>query len=204
MFGGLLGFVALKFPRLLISALRRKRLIKFNLQLGDTLISMSNALRAGFSITQAIETIVKDGERPIAQEFELFLQRTRVGVSFSEALQSMDARVNSEDLTLVVTAIETARKTGGNLTEIFEQIAATIRERLRIEKRILTLTAQGRLQGIIVGAMPILIGTALTLIDPEMMIPFFHSQVGVIIVVSVVVLIGLGGLMIRKIINIDI
>jgi tight adherence protein B len=203
-FGSIFGSVALQIPRFLIGVLKRRRLAKFNLQLGDTLMGMSNALRAGFSISQAIESIVNDGERPIAQEFSLFLQQTRVGVSFSDGLHAMDERVSSEDLTLVVTAIETARKTGGNLTEIFEQIASTIRERMRIEKRILTLTAQGRLQGIIVGLMPVFIAGALLVLDPEMMIPFFHSQVGLVIVASVIVLIGLGGLMIRKIIDIDI
>jgi tight adherence protein B len=175
-FGSIFGSVALQIPRFLIGVLKRRRLAKFNLQLGDTLMGMSNALRAGFSISQAIESIVNDGERPIAQEFSLFLQQTRVGVSFSDGLHAMDERVSSEDLTLVVTAIETARKTGGNLTEIFEQI----------------------------GLMPVFIAGALLVLDPEMMIPFFHSQVGLVIVASVIVLIGLGGLMIRKIIDIDI
>ena len=82
---------------------------------------MSNALKAGFSITQAFESVVKDGENPIAQEFDVLLQQTRVGVSFSDALVNMEKRVGSDDLSLVVVAIETARKTGGNLTEVFEQ-----------------------------------------------------------------------------------
>jgi tight adherence protein B len=165
---------------------------------------MSNALKAGFSITQAVESVVKEGQNPIAQEFSLFLQETRVGVGFSEALNNLDRRVGSDDLTLVVMAIDTARKTGGNLTEIFEKIASTIRERLRIEGRIRTLTAQGRLQGWIVGAMPVIIGIAMMIVDPTLMLPFLHSRVGLVVIGAVAVLILAGGLVIRKIIRIDI
>jgi len=204
LFGTVTGILALKAPRWLLNLLRSRRRRRFNLQLVDTLVSMSNALKAGFSITQAFESVVRDGENPIAQEFYVFLQQTRVGVSFDDALQNLDARVGSKDLTLVVRAIETARKTGGNLTEIFEKISATIRERMRIENRIRTLTAQGKLQGIVVGAMPIFIGAALMIVDPEMMMPFLHSNVGLAVIVVVMLLILCGALVIRKIIKIDV
>lgn len=202
--GILFGTLALRAPTQLLKLLRLRRLRRFNLQLGDALMGMSNALKAGFSITQAIETLVKDGENPIAQEFDLFLQQTRVGVNFSEAINNLDRRVGSEDLTLVVQSIETARRTGGNLTEIFERISSTIRERQRIENRIRTLTAQGRLQGIVVSIMPLVIAVALLIVDPEMMIPFLHSSVGVAVFVVVGILILAGGLVIRKIVNIDV
>jgi tight adherence protein B len=191
-------------PVQLLLALKRRRLRRFNVQLGDTLISMSNALKAGFSITQAIETVVKDGENPIAQEFDLFLQQTRVGVNFSDAITNLEKRVGSEDLTLVVQAVETARRTGGNLTEIFEKISHTIRERQRIENRIRTLTAQGRLQGIVVGIMPLIIAVALLIVDPGLMLPFIHSTVGISVFVLVGLLILAGALVIRKIVNIDV
>jgi tight adherence protein B len=165
---------------------------------------MSNALKAGFSITQAFESVAKEGEQPIAQEFDMFLQQTRLGVNFSDALTNMEERVGSADLSLVVNAIETARKTGGNLTEIFEKIASTIRERMRIENRIQTLTAQGRLQGLIVSMMPIVIGVALSIVDPAMMLPFLHSMTGLMIIATVIFLILCGGLVIRKIVNIDV
>ena len=102
----------------------------------------------------------------------------RVGISFSDALQNLDRRVGSEDLELVCSAMEIARRTGGNLTEIFDKISLTIRERMRIERRVQTLTAQGRLQGIIVACMPALLGTAMTFIKPGLMIPFFKSVNG--------------------------
>lgn len=202
--GAIAGTLALHTPRWLLAFLRRRRLRRFNTQLVDTLIGMGNALKAGFSIMQAFESIVRDGENPIAQEFDVFLQQTRVGVSFSDALSNLEQRVGSDDLTLVVLAIETARKTGGNLTEIFEKISHTIRERLRIEGRIRTLTAQGRLQGIVVGAMPVVIGIALTIVDPQLMLPFLHSSFGLGVIVAMTVLITLGGFVIRKIVAIDV
>jgi tight adherence protein B len=196
--------LALQVPRRVLTLLRNRRLKRFNLQLVDTLVGMSNALKAGFSITQAIESVVQDGDPPIAQEFAVFLQQTRVGVSFSDAMSNLEQRVGSEDLTLVVQAIEAARRTGGNLTEVLEKISATIRERLRIENRIRTLTAQGRLQGIVAGAMPAVIAVALVLVDPGMMLPFLHSGVGLAVIVAVAFLILCGALVIRKIIRIDV
>lgn len=204
MIAGVCAALSLRAPRLLLKFLRIRRLRKFNLQLVDTLISMSNALKAGFSITQTFESVARDGENPIAQEFDVFLQQTRVGISFSDALQNLEDRVGSDDLKLVCMSIEIARQTGGNLTEIFEQISSTIRERMRIENRIRTLTSQGKLQGIVVGAMPIIIGIVLTLLDPELMIPFFNSMTGVIIIGSIIFLVTCGGLIIRKIIRIDV
>jgi tight adherence protein B len=198
------GALALQTPRLLLTIMKQRRLRKFNIQLVDTLISMSNALRAGFSITQTFESVAKNGENPIAQEFDLFLQQTRVGVSFTDALENLERRVGSDDLTLVVQSIEIARQTGGNLTEIFEKIASTIRERMRIENRIRTLTAQGRLQGIVVGAMPAIIALALLVVDPELMKPFLQSTVGLATMIGVVILVTCGGLIIRKIIRIDV
>jgi len=203
-FGTIAGILGLMAPWKFLDFLKARRLRRFNMQLVDTLVGMSNALKAGFSIMQAFESVVKDGENPIAQEFDVFLQQTRVGVSFSDALVNLEKRVGSDDLTLVALAIETARKTGGNLTEVFEKIASTIRERMRIENRIRTLTAQGRLQGIVVALMPIIIGAAMMVVDPGMMVPFFQSFVGAVCVAIVVLLIAAGGLVIRKIVKIDV
>lgn len=202
--GAVFALPVLQVPRLLVRILKARRLKKFNNQLVEALGAMSNSLKAGFSITQSFETIARDGENPIAQEFGALLQQTRVGVTFSDALDNLQERVGSDDLTLVCLAVETARQTGGNLTGIFEQIATTIRERFRIENRIQTLTAQGKLQGIVVGAMPLIIGAALMIVDPGMMIPFLRSAMGLAIVVIVAVLLTCGGLLIRKIVRIDV
>ena len=181
-----------------------RRREKFNLQLPEALATMSNALRAGFSISQAFESVVETGEKPMSEEFAILQQQLKIGMSFDDALESMSSRVGSDDLTLVTTAILISRKTGGNVTEIFDKISDTIRGRLKIEPKVKTLTAQGRFQGLIVSAMPVFLCLAMTLVKPDMMIPFLTSWVGLAAVTGMAVLIALGWLMIRKIIKIDV
>jgi tight adherence protein B len=196
--------LALNAPRIVLKILRDRRLRKFNDQLVDALSRMSNSLPAGFSIMQSFEAIVREGQNPIAQEFGMFLHQTRVGVRFEDALNQLEKRVGSEDLTLAVRAIETARQTGGSLTEVFDKIAVVIRERMRLHGRIRSLTAEGRLQGIVVGALPIILLVALAFVDPDMMGRFFSSPGGLGILGLAVVLEILGFLLIRKIMRIDV
>ena len=184
--------------------LDRRRREKFNAQLPEALATMSNALRAGFSIAQAFDSVVEQGEKPMSEEFAILQQQLRVGMSFESALESMSERVGSDDLTLVTTAILISRKTGGNVTEICDKISETIRGRMKIERKVKTLTAQGRLQGIIVSAMPILLGIAMCVLKPKLMIPFLTSMTGILCVAVMTVLIVLSWMMIRKIIKIDV
>ncbi len=184
--------------------LDNRRRVKFNDQLPEALATMSNALRAGFSISQAFDSVVDQGEKPMSEEFQILQQQLRIGMSFENALESLAERVGSDDLTLVTSAILISRKTGGNVTEIFDKISETIRGRQRIERKVRTMTAQGRLQGIIVSAMPVFLGIVMTIIKPKMMIPFFCSLPGVMALLAMVVLITLGWLIIRKIIKIDV
>ena len=184
--------------------LDRRRRDKFNAQLPEALATMSNALRAGFSISQAFDSVVETGEVPVSEEFAILQRQLRIGMGFEEALDSMSARVGSDDLTLVTTAILIARKTGGNVTEIFDKISETIRGRMKVERKVKTLTAQGRLQGLIVSAMPFFLGGVMTIIKPGMMIPFIVSATGVLCILGMTVLIVLGWLMIRKIVKIEV
>ena len=184
--------------------LDRRRRDKFNSQLPDTLATMSNALRAGFSIVQAFGSVVEMGEAPISEEFEILQRQLSIGMSFEDALDSMSQRVGSDDLTLVTTAILISRKTGGNVTEIFDKISETIRGRMRIERKVKSLTAQGRLQGIIVSLMPIFLGIIMTIIRPGLMMPFLMSVSGLMCIAGMVALVSVGWLMIRKIIKIDV
>lgn len=184
--------------------LDNRRRAQFNEQLPEALSTMSNALRAGFSINQAFESVVDTGEKPISEEFQILMKQLSIGMSFDEALESMSDRVGSDDLTLVTTAILIARKTGGNVTEIFDNIGKTIRERMKVERKVKSLTAQGRLQGAIVTAMPILLGAGMTVMKPNMMIPFFCSFAGVVAILATIALMVVGWLLIRKIIKIDV
>jgi tight adherence protein B len=202
---GLIGAaISLFMQRFVLKVMKIRRLERFNHQLVDALSSMSNALKAGFSIQQAFESVVKEGANPIAQEFAMFLQQLRVGVRFEVALNDMEQRVGSEDLMLMTQAIEIARHTGGNLTEVFDRIAETIRERRRIEGKIKSLTAQGKIQGQVVGAMPFLLGFLLYMLDPEMMILFFRSPIGIGMLVIMLLMQLCGAYFIRKIVNIDV
>lgn len=198
------AMAALSAPRVLLVVLRRRRIARFNIQLVDSLVGMSSALKAGFSILQAFESVVKQNLNPVSQEFSLFLQQVRVGVKFEDALRNMEDRVGSEDLILMNQSIEIARLTGGNLTEVFEKIAATIRERMRIQHRIRSLTAQGRLQGIVVGSMPVALLFLMTLVDAKMMMVFFASRIGIGLIVLASLLVIGGALIIRKIVDIKI
>ena len=181
-----------------------RRRDKFNQQLPEALATMSNALRAGFSISQAFDSVVEQGEKPMCEEFAILQQQIRIGMSFEDALESLGQRVGSDDLLLVTTAILISRKTGGNVTEIFDKISETIRGRMRIERKVKTLTAQGRMQGIVVSAMPFFLGLIMTLIKPNLMIPFLTSFAGIMSVLVMCALIFVGWLMIRKIIKIDV
>ena len=184
--------------------LDNRRREKFNLQLPEALATMSNALRAGFSISQAFDSVVEQGEKPMSEEFAILQQQLKIGMSFEDALESLSQRVGSDDLMLVTTAILISRKTGGNVTEIFDKISETIRGRMKIERKVKTLTAQGRMQGLIVSAMPVFLGLIMTLIKPQMMIPYLTSFLGIMSVLVMSVLIFIGWMMIRKIIKIDV
>ena len=184
--------------------LDNRRREKFNLQLPEALATMSNALRAGFSISQAFDSVVEQGEKPMSEEFAILQQQLKIGMSFEDALESLGQRVGSDDLMLVTTAILISRKTGGNVTEIFDKISETIRGRMKIERKVKTLTAQGRMQGIIVSAMPVFLGLIMTLIKPNLMIPFLTSFFGIMAVLLMSALIFVGWMMIRKIIKIDV
>ena len=181
-----------------------KRRAKFNMQLPEALATMSNALRAGFSISQAFDSVVDQGEAPMSEEFAILQRQLKVGMSFDAALESLSQRVGSDDLTLVTTAILISRKTGGNVTEIFDKISETIRGRMRIERKVKSLTAQGRLQGIIVSLMPIFLGIVMTILRPGLMLPFLTSVTGLLCVFGMTVLVVLGWLMIRRSIKIDV
>ncbi|MBQ7208056.1 MAG: type II secretion system F family protein [Lentisphaeria bacterium] len=191
-------------PRLVLKYIRRRRLDKFNFQLEDALGMMSGALKAGFSINQALEEVSDCDLHPVSIEFRLLVQELRLGVPLDQALENMSRRLTSDDFDLVVTAIITARQTGGELTGTLERVAMLIRERVRISQKVRALTAMGRLQAAMIGAMPFVLMVGLYYISPRMMSAFFHSALGIVAVVAVVVLVTCGFLAIRKITNIEV
>ena len=204
-FFGFLGLVfAFPIPRVYLRYLKNQRLLKFNEQLEDALLSISGSLKAGFSLSQALDEIARMNRHPISFEFNLLTQELRLGVSFEEAFGKMSKRVGSKDFELVAIAVVTARQTGGELTNVLERLAYVIRERLRITRKVAALTAQGRLQAIIIGAMPFLLLFAMGYIAPDMVNAFLKSPLGIVILLIAIGLVVAGFLIIRKITTIDI
>lgn len=198
---GGLGFLA---PEAGIRLVRARRVRKLELQLTEALQQLANALRAGLTFLQAAEQVCRDGAPPLSQELGLFLKEVRLGVQIEDALGNLAARAGSDDLELVVTSTNIARALGGNLAEMFETIAGTVRERFRLEGKIRALTSQGKMQGVIVGLLPLGIGLFLEWDRPDLMEPMFEHVFGYALVSAVVALELVGALFIRRIVRIEV
>ncbi len=198
---GVLGFLV---PRFLVNNAKRKRIAKFNSQIGDTLAVMSNSLRAGFSFLQTMEMVSREMSPPIGEEFGRCLREMNLGTPTEQALINLNQRIESDDLDLVITAVLIQRQVGGNLSEVLDSISHTIRERIRIKGEIKTLTAQGRLSGIIIGALPLALGVILYLINPAYMKMLFTTSTGLGLIAGGVVSQIIGIIVIKKIVSIEV
>ncbi len=199
--GALAGFL---IPEFVLKNMGQKRLEKFEFQLMEGLQSLANSLKAGFTFNQSLDLLVKEGQQPLSQEFELVLKEARLGVSLEQALLNLGNRMPSEDLGLVISSVVLTRELGGNLATIFERLAHTIRERMKLKGKISSLTSQGRMQGWVVGLMPIFMGLVLWVVSPTMMMAFLGSLIGWGLMAVMLVLEVMGALFIKKIITIDI
>jgi len=164
--GGIAGWFG---PEFSVKFMRRKRKKMFGEQLVDGLVLLSNGLRAGFTLQQAVEMLVEETKPPMSQEFALFLREVKVGVEMDQAMLNIVERTKDEDLSLAVTAMMITRQLGGNLSEIFDRIVSMTRERKILEGKVESLTAQGRLQAAIVALMPYALCLVITKVNPEMM-----------------------------------
>lgn len=182
----------------------RQRAKRFNNQLGDTLVLIANALRTGYSFMQAVEMVSREMLPPISVEFSRALKEMNLGVSTEDALNNMAKRVDSEDLDLIVTVVLIQRQVGGNLAEILDNIAGTVRERVKIRGQIRTLTAQGRISGFVLGGIPFILSLLIYIINPTYMGLLFFTPTGKMMLGMAFVSEVLGVLTIRKIIDIDI
>lgn len=199
--GGSLGGYG---PYLFLKIKIQQRAKAFNSQLGDTLVLMANSLRTGYSFLQAVDMVSREMPPPISVEFGRALQEMNFGASTEDALHNMAKRVDSDDLDLVITVVLIQRQVGGNLAEIMDNIAGTIRERVRIKGQIKTLTAQGRVSGLVIGSLPVGLALIIYLINPGYMKLLFTTPLGKIMLFGALLSQLLGVLAIRKIINIEI
>ncbi len=198
-----LAVIGAFLPVVFIKVKKDKRKKAFEAQLGDTLIMMCNGLRSGFSFNQVMENVANDMPPPIGIEFGRVCNEIRYGATMEEALNNMCDRVKSADLLLVVSAVLIQRTTGGNLSEILSTISNTIRERIKIKGEINSITAQGRMSGLIIGALPIGIAAILMVVNPEYMSTFFTTTAGNIMLIVSVVMEVVGFFAIRKVVTVE-
>lgn len=171
---GLFGAIIFSFvPEMYIKFRVGNRIKTFNAQLGDTITMMANALRGGYSFLQTMDMVSKEAPEPTATEFKRVVQEVGLGRTTAEALGNLHRRVPSDDLDLLITAVNIQHEVGGNLAQILDSIGHTIRERVRIKGEIKTLTAQGRLSGYVITGLPIAMGAYINLVNPEYMSPMF-------------------------------
>lgn len=200
----LLWAVGIWLPWYYLGYLEGKRIKLVAAQLPDALSIMSNAMKSGYSLLQAMEVVSREMPVPIADEFALVIKETRVNISVEDALFNLTQRVPSGDLDLVVTAMLIQRQIGGNLSEVLEKINETIRERIRILGEVRALTAQGRMSGLIVGALPFFLGVIIQVLSPGYLNPLFGNPIGWALLGTAVVMQLIGVIFIRSIIHLEV
>lgn len=180
----------------------KKRQVRFEKQLGDSLQVLANGLRAGFSFPQAIENLSKDMPDPLGSEFRTASRELLLGVDIETVLSKIAGRMRSEDMRLLTAAVVIQQQVGGNLAEILDTISQTIRDRLAIKRSVRTLTAQGRISGQIVGSIPVAMLLIISIISPDYTSIFFTTSYGQVMLVISLVMECIGFLVIHKIVDI--
>lgn len=203
-FGLLSAVIGLFMPRLMVKSSQAKRLKNFDEQLADMLNLMVNGLRAGYSTMQAMEAVSREMPPPICDEFRRVVQEMQLGIPMETALDNLLRRIPSDDLDLVITAINVQREVGGNLAEILEAIAHTIRERIKLKGEIRVLTSQGRITGWLISLLPIILTVFLMIVSPGYMGGLVENRMcGWPMLGIGLGLIGTGAAIIQKIVSID-
>lgn len=202
--GLLLGVILFISPLLYLSYKKQQRLKKFTAQFPDSLEMIARSLRAGHAFTSAMEVVAQEMPDPVAKLFRIAYDEQSLGLSVQESLVNMNERVNSIDLAFFVTAVNIQRETGGNLSEILEKLATTIRERFRILGQLRVYTAQGRLSGYILAVIPLILALIIWVINPKYLEVLIKTELGIYLIAAAVILQLLGFYVIRKIVNIQI
>ncbi len=190
-------------PNLIVNAKISKRVKSFDMQLNEGLVMISNALKAGYSFLQSLAVAAEETQPPFSTEFKILLKELSLGIPLEDGLNNLYDRISSEDLQLIINAILIQKDVGGNLSEIIENIAETIRERQRIKNEVKTLTAQGKLSGLIIMVMPVFLGVVIYLFDNAYIETLFVTLPGRIMLGTAMFSQFMGWLFIRKIINIE-
>lgn len=190
-------------PNFYLSSKAKKRMAEFNAQIADAMLVICNALKAGYSFMQAMALVSKEMEGPLPKEFNILLKEMSFGITMEESFSNITQRVDSEDLKLVVNAILIQKDVGGNLAEILDKIIETIRDRQRIKGEVKTLTAQGRLSGVIITLLPFVMALFLFFVNRENLMVLFQSSVGIGMLIYGLISQIIGFFVIRKITDIE-
>lgn len=201
--GVVFGFLGFMVPAIVVSIKGRLRVKTFINQLGDTITLMANSLRAGYSLLQSMDLVSREAKDPIAGEFRRVVREVGLGISTEEAMLNMLRRVPSEDLDLLVTAINIQHEVGGNLAQILSTIGHTIRERVRIQGEVKVLTAQVQLSGYIISALPVGLGILIFLMNPGYMMELFVWP-WICMPIGALVMVAIGFLAMKKISTIEV
>lgn len=201
-FGGLvLGFF---LPRFYVKFRKNKRMKDFNDQLGDAINLMANGLRSGYSFLQAMAAVSNEMPPPMSEEFQRVVQEIGLGLSSERAMNNMLRRIPSDDLDLMITAVNVQHEVGGNLAEILETISHTIRERIRIKGEIKVLTSQGMISGYVISFLPVGLGLVLYAMNPSYVGAMFEEPCGWAMLAVGIISTTIGFIAIRKIVNIEV
>lgn len=200
----LLPVVGWVLPLLLLGRAEKSRQKLFSDQLPDALTIIANALRSGYALLQAMEVVSREMPEPIAKEFGLVLREARVNVPLEASLANLVNRIHSEDLDLMVTAVMIQRQVGGNLSEVLDKISDTIKERIKIQGEIRTLSTQGRFSGWVISLLPVVLALLLQVVSPGFLDPMLQSPIGWLLMGIALVMQTTGILIIRNMVNLEV
>ena len=198
------AFVGMNVPGIILKARLKKRIKTINSQLGDTIAILSNSLKAGHSFFQAVDSVANEMTGPVSEEFIKLQKEINLGGSTEGALENMVERVGSDDVELMVTAVLIQRQIGGNLAEILDNISNTIRQRVKMKGEIKTLTAQGRISGLVISLLPVGLACVMATMSPDQFKLLVTDPIGILMLVMGGVMEMIGFVFIRKIVNIEI
>jgi len=199
--GAAVGFY---IPTLVVKRKIKQRQKLVDEQLPSTLTLIANSLRSGYSYMQAIDLVSKEMPNPIGEEFGIIVKEMNFGISTEDAFINLVKRVNTDDLDLVVTAFLIQRQVGGNLAELLDTIAQTIRERVAMKQKIGALTAQGKMSALVLCMLPLVMAVILFIVNPDYILPFINHLIGRIMIGTGLVLMVIGILWMQKIVDIEV
>jgi tight adherence protein B len=202
--GLLFAVIGFAIPKMMLLNMREKRLLLLEEQLIEGLELLKNGLKSGLTIQQASELLVKEFPDPISKEFSIVLAENRLGIDFIDGLENMAVRLNSTAVQILASGVAITKQCGGDLGQIFGNLAETIREQSRIDGKLKAVTSQGRFQGLILGLMPFALLIALYFVDQQHVKTLFGHQIGIYAFVGVIGMVIVAQLWIRKLMDIDV